>query len=89
MPDSILQQVGNYRLLRVIGRGGFADVYLGEHRYLKSAAALKMLRLSLSGNEAQRFLQEAQTLVRLRQWTISPVGPCASIILVVRACRYL
>jgi len=50
----------------VIGRGGFADVYLGEHRYLKSAAALKMLRFSLSGTDAQRFLEEAQTLVRLR-----------------------
>ena len=60
------QQVGNYRLVRQIGHGGFADVYLGEHRYLKSYAALKVLQVSLSDEDVQRFLTEAQTLVRLR-----------------------
>jgi serine/threonine protein kinase/type II secretory pathway predicted ATPase ExeA len=70
MLDHVGQQVGNYRLLRLLGRGGFADVYLGEHRYLKSAAALKILRISLSEKDAQRFLEEAQTLVRLRHANI-------------------
>ena len=60
------QQVGNYRLVRQLGQGAFADVYLGEHRYLKSYAALKVLRVSLSDEDVQRFLTEAQTLVRLR-----------------------
>ena len=50
------QQVGNYRLVRQIGQGGFADVYLGEHRYLKSYAALKVLQVSLSDEDVQRFL---------------------------------
>ncbi|MBV9228818.1 MAG: serine/threonine protein kinase, partial [Chloroflexi bacterium] len=66
MADRIGQQIGNYRITRLIGRGGFADVYLGEHIYLKSQAALKILRTSLSDKDVQRFFTEAQTLVRLR-----------------------
>src|SRR5256885_5363287 len=58
-------QLGNYRLLQVLGKGGFAEVYLGKHSYLRSYAALKVLRVSLSEKEAQRFQAEAQTLVRL------------------------
>ncbi len=66
MFNDVDQQIGNYRVLRVLGQGAFALVYLGEHRYLKSAAALKVLRISLSEQEVQHFLQEAQLLVRLR-----------------------
>src|SRR5438045_265418 len=66
MADRIGQQLGNYRVLRELGRGGFSDVYLGEHIYLKSHAALKILRMSLAEHEVARFLAEAQTLVRLR-----------------------
>src|SRR6266487_3714674 len=66
MAYRIGQQLGSYRLVRHLGHGGFADVYLGEHRYLKSYAALKVLSISLTEEDAQRFLSEAQTLVRLR-----------------------
>ncbi|TMC23062.1 MAG: TIR domain-containing protein [Chloroflexi bacterium] len=66
MIDRAGQYIGNYRLLRLLGQGGFAQVYLGEHRYLKSVAALKMLQHSLSEQKEQYFLEEAQTLVGLR-----------------------
>ncbi|HZU03640.1 MAG TPA: protein kinase [Ktedonobacteraceae bacterium] len=66
MIDRVGHYIGNYRLIRLLGQGGFAQVYLGEHRYLKSAAALKVLQRSLTEQEVQRFLEEAQTLVRLR-----------------------
>src|SRR5437868_3007257 len=66
MPDRVGQYVGNYRLLRLLGEGAFAQVYLGKHRFLRSHAALKMRQLSLSEKDTQRFLEEAQTLVRLR-----------------------
>ena len=35
------EQIGNYRLLRLLGRGSFADVYLGEHIHLHIQAAIK------------------------------------------------
>ncbi len=63
--DRVGQQLGNYRLLRLLGRGGFAEVYLGEHVYLKSQAALKLLHLVLKDEEEEAFLREAQTLARL------------------------
>src|SRR5690349_5398278 len=65
MADRVGQHLGNYRLLRLLGRGGQAEVYLGEHRYLKSYAALKVLHASLDNQHAEQFLAEAQTLARL------------------------
>src|SRR6266849_9361624 len=65
MTDRVGQQLGNYRLLRLLGRGGFADVYLGEHAYLKKPAALKVLHLRLGEQDTAQFLREAQTLAGL------------------------
>lgn len=66
MADRVGQQLGNYLLVRLLGRGGFAEVYLGKHRYLNSYAALKILRRALNDEDEKQFLAEAQTLVRLR-----------------------
>ncbi len=66
MADLTGRQLGNYHLVRHLGRGAFAEVYLGEHLYLKSEAALKVLRTSPRDEEMERFLKEAQTLVGLR-----------------------
>jgi predicted ATPase/DNA-binding CsgD family transcriptional regulator len=65
MHDYVGQQLGNYRVLRLLGRGGAASVYLGEHLYLKSHAALKILNTPLRGQDTQRFLTEARILVGL------------------------
>ena len=65
MTDRVGQQLGNYRLLRLVGQGGFAAVYLGEHVYLKSQAALKVLHTRLGEEEVAHFLREAQLLARL------------------------
>src|SRR5689334_15353041 len=65
MTDRVGQQLGNYQLVRLLGRGAQAEVYLGEHRYLHSHAALKVLYASLDDIHAEQFLAEAQTLARL------------------------
>ncbi len=66
MRNLVGQQLGNYRLIELLGWGGFAEVYLGEHIYLKSYAALKVLHTVLTDEEQQAFIKEAQTLVRLQ-----------------------
>lgn len=66
MADHTGQQLGNYRFVRRLGHGSFAEVCLGEHVYLKSYAALKILRTILKEDDVERFLSEAQTLVGLR-----------------------
>ncbi len=66
MPDRTGQQLGNYRLIKLLGTGGFADVYLGEHILLKSHAAIKVLHTQIQQNVMTSFLQEAQTIERLR-----------------------
>src|SRR5271157_2073523 len=65
MSDHVGQQLGNYRLIRLLGRGGFANVYLGEHILLNSHAAVKILHTRLADEDLQQFVREAQTLVHL------------------------
>jgi len=60
------QQFGNYRLLRLLDSGGFADVYLGEHIYLHTSNAVKILQLHYFNTEEQQdFLREAQFIAHL------------------------
>ncbi|HEU5226281.1 MAG TPA: protein kinase [Ktedonobacteraceae bacterium] len=66
MADWIGQQVGNYRITAKLGSGGFAAVYLGEHAYLKTPAAIKLLLTKVATQkELDAFLQEAQTVACL------------------------
>src|SRR5215469_11853372 len=65
MTDHVGQRFGNYRLLRQLGKGGFADVYLGEHVYLKTQAAIKVLQIQLAGENTEFFLKEARTIAHL------------------------
>src|SRR5256712_12845711 len=65
MSQRIGQQLGTYRLLRVLGEGGFATVYLGEHVHLGTLAALKLLHLSFSPEDSEAFRKEAQLIARL------------------------
>ena len=64
--NRIGQQLGNYRLVRLLGQGGFADVYLGEHVYLKTQAAMKVLHAQITGENMEGFVTEAQTIARLK-----------------------
>jgi len=59
------QQLGNYRLIRFLADGGFAEVYLGEHKELGSPAAIKVLKASLPKDEIAKFRTEATTIAKL------------------------
>lgn len=65
MKNLIGQRFGQYRLLHLLGRGGFAEVYLGEHIYLGSQAAIKVLTAPQAPETTCKFLNEARTLVKL------------------------
>ncbi len=65
MSDRTGQQLGNYRLMRLVGHGGFADVYLGEHVYLGTQAAIKILDARLAQDEIIHFQKEARTIAQL------------------------
>lgn len=73
MNDRIGQQLGNYRLLHRLGSGGFAEVYLSEHIYLKRQAAIKVLSMRLDEEEMESFLTEARTIAKLKHPNIIPV----------------
>lgn len=65
MAERIGQQFGNYRLVRLLGKGGFADTYLGEHIHLKTFAAIKVLQTLLGQLEIEAFHNEARIIARL------------------------
>jgi WD40 repeat protein len=73
MADRVGQQLGNYRLLRLIGQGGFGEVYLGEHVYLQRQAAIKVLSVRLEKEDMEGFLNEARTIARLEHPNIVQV----------------
>ncbi|MBN1813657.1 MAG: SUMF1/EgtB/PvdO family nonheme iron enzyme [Anaerolineae bacterium] len=63
--DTLLS--GHYRILRLLGRGGFGFVYLAQDALLHEEVAIKELIPALVGDEAmlKRFLAEAKATMRL------------------------
>ncbi len=66
-PDLSGQKLGNYQLLRRLGRGGMADVYLAEQLSLRRQVAFKVLKRSLAEDEAyvRRLHNEARAAASL------------------------
>ena len=68
VPGSLLE--GKYRIERLLGSGGQAHLYLGQHTVLGRRVAIKLLRVDVSsgslGNATARFRQEAVLLSQLR-----------------------
>ena len=66
MSDRVGQQLGNYHLIRLLGQGNFAEVYLGKHVHLHTQAAIKVLHGQLVSHDTASFLTEARTIAHLR-----------------------
>jgi len=59
------EQLGHYQLVRLLGTGGFAEVYLGEHIHLHTQVAVKLLHTQIADHDRENFKHEAQTIARL------------------------
>lgn len=65
------QELGSYRLVEMLGKGGMGEVWRAEHRLLVRQAAIKLISMGddagLDSTELQeRFRREAQSLATLR-----------------------
>ncbi len=74
-PPPDLEEVGGYRILGEIGRGGMGVVYEAEQKSLGRRVALKVLphRSHLSENARSRFLREARAAASMHHTNIVPV----------------
>src|SRR5438067_7772318 len=67
-------ELGGYRILEQLGRGGTSVVYRAEHVRLGRPAALKLLSPGLGENDfAERFLRESRLAASLDHPSIVPV----------------
>src|SRR5262245_45594729 len=75
MSDQAPRVLGDYRILREVGRGGMGVVYEAEQRSLNRRVALKVLPMAaaLDVRQFQRFQLEAQAAACLHHNNIVPV----------------
>lgn len=73
MIGDIGSRIGNYRIVRLLGQGNFATVYLGEHISSRTLAAIKLFRMRLATTDVQNFLYDAQCITDLSYFHILPV----------------
>jgi serine/threonine protein kinase len=62
-----VSQLGDYKILKKLGKGGMGEVYLAHQISLDRQAALKVLSKQLAGKEdfVKRFYREARAMAKL------------------------
>src|SRR3989339_107182 len=61
--------IGNYKLVKKIGEGGFAKTYLAEHLILKEKACVKQ-NIELDELDAELLLKEAKLLWHIHHYSL-------------------
>lgn len=61
----VRKQFGDYKILHLLGRGGFTEVYLGRHIRSGQLAAIKLLDARQAGYELEKFFARASVLSHL------------------------
>jgi serine/threonine protein kinase len=74
-PATAVPMLGNFRLVRRLGRGGMGEVWLGEHFSAGTRVAIKFLSEDLGADdgEVQRFFNEARAVARIRHAGIAKI----------------
>ncbi len=79
MADPMIgQKLGNFRIERLLGRGGMARVYYGVDTKLRRPVAIKIIdeRYRKRPAEVKRFLKEAQLMAKWRHEHIAQIYYC-------------
>lgn len=75
-PDDLTgHSLGDFEMIRRLGRGGMGEVYLARQKSLKRQVAVKILRTELAANVTalKRFKAEAETVARINHANIVQV----------------
>ena len=73
--DAGTPSLGDFRIIREIGRGGMGVVYEAQQISLKRRVAIKVLRFGTLADPAERlrFQREAETVAQMHHTNIVPI----------------
>ena len=71
----MIENIGKYKIIKLLGEGGMASVYEAEHEMLGTKVAIKILNPLLSSNQQirERFKNEAKLMAALNHPNITKV----------------
>lgn len=74
LPELPPESIGRYRLIRLLGRGGFGEVWLAFDTELLREVAIKVMRTDRRGSaEVDGFLKEGRRVASLKHPGIVPI----------------
>ena len=67
--------IGNFEVIRQLGKGGMGEVWLAEHKDIKTKVAIKMLlpQISRDKQQVERFFNEAVAVSKIKHAGITKI----------------